>query len=252
MSAQPERRTRSRFASAPVVGKAKPRRVHLGFSHEAVTQGRSLFPSTVITDVRRQHALISGVNSKKIGGEIFKGDWKGFPVYTLTLEERATCPRTCQLWQACYGNKMQYAQRLTAGEDLEWRVEREVAALAHQHRRGFAVRLHNLGDFYSVQYVDLWRSLLDRYPALHAWGYTARWGDDIGRALRLLVAKRWTRFAIRFSNAPRSDRSTVTISKPERKPSDAIVCPEQMGQTESCSTCALCWSTDKRIAFLRH
>ena len=40
------------------------------------------------------------------------------------------------------------------------------------HPNGFAVRLHNLGDFYSLQYVALWRRLLARHPALHVWGYT--------------------------------------------------------------------------------
>lgn len=248
------RRTKSRFASAPVVGR-KTRNVVLGYSHEAVTQGRSLFPSTVIVDVRDHRVLKSGVNSRKIGGVMIKGKWSGFPIYTLTLEERATCPRTCAHWRTCYGNKMQLAERLTPGSDLEWRLEREVAALAHRHRRGFAIRLHNLGDFYSVAYVAMWRSLLEQYDALHCFGFSARSNPDdpIGAALHALVRENWERFAIRVSDGEPSDGPcTISIRSPKYKPSDAIICPEQMGQTESCSTCALCWQTQRRIAFIQH
>jgi hypothetical protein len=52
---------------------------------------------------------------------------------------------------------------------------REVALLDIDHPNGFALRLHNLGDFYSTTYVDLWRKLLERHSALHVWGYTAHW-----------------------------------------------------------------------------
>ena len=97
-----------------------------------------------------QWCLKSGENSAKIGGLIVKGRWRGFPVYTLTLEERATCPRTCHHWRSCFGNGTHLADRIAAGANLEWRLEREVALLDIDHPRGFVVRLHVLGDFYSV------------------------------------------------------------------------------------------------------
>ncbi len=33
---------------------------------------------------------------------------------------------------------------------------------------------------------------------------------------------------------------------------DAIICPAQTGKADSCGTCALCWHTKRRIAFLQH
>jgi len=33
---------------------------------------------------------------------------------------------------------------------------------------------------------------------------------------------------------------------------EGIQCPEQTGKTQSCMTCALCWSTTKPIAFKEH
>ena len=149
---------------------------------------------------------------------------------------------------------MHFAERMQAGSDLEWRLIREVALLETYHPNGFAVRLHNLGDFYSVGYVELWGRLLDRHSALHCWGYTARWHSDdpIAAALASLVDRGWDRFAIRFSNAPSETCSTISVEHPYQVPPDAILCPEQIGKTESCSTCALCWATKRRIAFLQH
>lgn len=218
-------------------------------------QARTLFPSTVRYPQPRTPVLKSGEHSAKIGGRVLKGAWTGFPVYVLTLEERATCPTTCALWAGCYGNHMQLAHRFRHGPKLEWQLEREVAGLELLHPSGFVVRLHNLGDFYSWGYVDLWRRLLEQHEALHIFGYTAHVDVDtdlIARTLALLVRANWPRFAIRFSGGDAKVCTTVTVSAPEEAPADAIVCPAQTGRTVGCSTCALCWSTTKRIAFIRH
>jgi hypothetical protein len=88
------------------------------------------------------------------------------------------------------------------------------------------------------------------------WGYTARWqvnDDPIAAALVEVVERNWDRFAVRFSNAPSAScPTTITIETRHQKPADAILCPEQVGKTESCSTCALCWHSKRRIAFLQH
>ena len=105
-----------------------------------------------------------------------------------------------------------------------------------------------------MAYVELWRTLLERHEGLHVFGYTARMDDAIADALRSLARDvGWSRFAMRFSNGPIPLRSTVTIESVRQKPADALVCPEQIGQNgKSCSTCALCWQTEKRVAFLQH
>lgn len=164
----------------------------------------------------------------------------------------------------CYGNNMPFARRWRPGPALEWRLEREVPALELEHPRGFAVRLHSLGDFYSVGYVRLWRRLLESCTALRIFGYTARidtMGCEIAYEIALLVRDYWTRmdpprFAVRFSNAPVGERSTVTLESPVQLPERTTICPAQWTpsgkKSESCSTCGLCWDTPRRIAFLRH
>jgi hypothetical protein len=75
---------------------------------------------------------------------------------------------------------MHFAERMRAGPDLEWRLVREVALLDVDHPGGFAVRLHNLGDFYSVRYVELWAELLERHPGLR-----------VGKRRRAFCTSRW-------------------------------------------------------------
>ncbi|MCK1577850.1 hypothetical protein [Bradyrhizobium sp. 174] len=227
----------------------------------ALSEARTLYPSTVVQVEGLTNLLVSGVNSRNIGGQIMKGPAKGFPIFTLTLQERATCPSSCRHWRSCYGNSMHMAKRVQHGPAFEARLEAELAVLQSRHPRGFAVRLHVLGDFYSLEYVQLWAGFLKKYRSLFVFGFTARWQreDPIAVELVQLVMAEWGRFCIRFSNAPVDECSTVSIEHPRQKPDDAIICPAQMQsktkrgatQAQSCGSCALCWSTRRRIAFLQ-
>jgi hypothetical protein len=241
-------KTQARFASRPLNGRSASLPPP---DHKAILQGTTLYPSTVVSPL--EHGVLkSGANWRKIGGTVLRGRWRGFPIFVLNLEERATCPTACRHWRSCYANRMQWLQRMEAGPDLEWKLPREVALLAIDHSH-FVVRLHGVGDFYSVEYVALWRTMLARHEGLRVFGYSARQDDAIADALRSLAAEvGWERFALRFSNSGEPTRSTVTIESTRQRPADAVICPEQVGRTESCSTCALCWGTERRIAFLQH
>lgn len=229
------------------------RGIVLAESHPAVLENRTLFPKGRVAPEPGK-LLKSGVHSGKIGAVILKGKWAGYPVYTLTLEERATCP-PCVHKLNCYGNNSPFSRRIKHGPQFEWMLEREVAGLELAHPLGFAVRLHALGDFYSWGYVNLWRTLMERHQALHVWGYTAHIdadGDVIARTLAIMVREFWPRFAMRFSNGEGLKMTTVSIDRAADRPADAIICPAQLQQSESCSTCALCWQSTARIAFLKH
>ena len=122
---------------------------------------------------------------------ILKGHWKGFPIYGLTLEEACDVsdklpPLALVLWKPAHAVEL---RRWQAGPDLEWRLAREVALLSIDRPKGFAIRLHDLGDFYSTDYVALWARLLELHPALHVWGYTARIDGPIAAALLALPVR---------------------------------------------------------------
>jgi hypothetical protein len=228
----------------------------------AAVLGRTRFPSSVV-DAGGQRALKSGKANVKLGERVQKGAWKGLPIFSLTLEERKTCPRSCVEWLTCYGNNMPWATRFNAGEALERQIESDLIELSAKHPNGFVVRLHVLGDFYSVEYVRFWERMLRLHPALRIFGYTAHdpFAGAIGYEVWRLRESNWRRFAVRTSNGGRSTGpNTRTIFRGLRlDPSqdvakgEEVKCPAQMRVSESCATCTLCWSApDRTIIFERH
>lgn len=241
---------------------AKPehgRVIRLNADHSAVVNGTSMFPHLVREPIPGEWVLKKGEHNRKIGSRVTKKKWRGFPIYTLTLEERASCPQSCPQWSICYGNHMSLPRsyRYRHGSELESQLDNELLILSSdpKSRNGFVVRLHVLGDFYSVEYVRKWESWLKEFPALHLFGFTA-WpiGTDIGDAVADLRDRHWDRFAIRTSNDVTTNRSAGVIADTSghEDRSGAFVCPAETGKTDCCGTCGLCWTSDKRVLFVEH
>lgn len=222
----------------------------------------TIFPSTVAASKDSPRFLVSGHNNPKLGKMVLKGPRTGWPIYQLSLEERATCPRSCEQWSTCYGNAMHLARRHTPDAEFLRYLIAEVTTLCRSHPEGLLLRLHTLGDFYSVEYVYVWGSLLSQFPQLHVFGYTARRigdpdpeTDRIARAIDVLTTNAWDRFAIRTSGTRSLARSRSIVVDADPQEPDVIVCPAQTEQTEACASCGLCWASsarDKTIAFLKH
>lgn len=256
VAAHPPTRNQSRFPSNH--SDAPEQVMGLAEDHRAVVQGRSLFPSTVVAPGDSPRILVSGKEQRKLGDRVTKGPWAGMRIYALSLEERATCPKTCHHWLSCYGNGMPRARRHAHGPQLEELLGDEIKLLNRQHPGGFVVRAHVLGDFYSVGYVEAWELWLDAFPALHVFGTTAWPRDsDIGGRLNKLTSRSWDRFAIRFSAAEPSAQGATTIWREPEAPRvpEGIVCPAETGRTANCGTCGLCWAPNARkqtIVFVAH
>jgi hypothetical protein len=231
--------------------------MRLNPNHPALSEARTIHPKRVY-DAFSFHAPIIkpvSMNSKLGKGKalIEKGRWKGMPMFSLTLEERATCPDTCLRWAECYGNGMPFAHRFKPGENLETRINFEIGLLARKFTSGFVVRLHILGDFYSVLYANLWANLLVKHPELHIFGYTSHSGGSIiGR--KIILINRFTdRCWIRFShNVPYNRAYPYEIFAGSPDKVSGVACPEQTEQSESCLTCGLCWTTKQTITFQDH
>jgi hypothetical protein len=233
-------------------------RIGLPPTHRAVVDGRTLFRSTVVYADESPRILVSGHNQRKIGKRVTKGKWAGMPIFCITLEERATCPRSCYHWKSCYGNGMPLARRHKPGQEFEYLLEQELAQKQQTHPNGFVVRLHILGDFYSIAYVARWLEWLALFPALNIFGYTAHpRSSDIGRGIDRLNTTFPSRVALRFSSqhpdTSQSDWATTIWRQPEAAiVPEGLVCPVQTDRTACCGTCALCWSTPKTIVFIAH
>jgi|GEM_PF-1570095 len=252
---KPEKKHRSslsRFPNHELKDPADMRRVR----SNAAVEGRTVYPNTVVDPKDSPALLVSGKNNRKLGDRIEKGPWKGLPIYHLTLEERATCPSDCHLWDACFGNAMGQARRHST-KDLELYLEREIEAKCLEHPDGFAVRLHTLGDFFSVDYVRFWRRMILTHKVF-AFGFTKHRRDsEIGKAIKALTDSSWEMFAIRFSDPePKAQGATVIDYLPETPQVDeGTVCPAETGRTQCCGTCGLCWSPTNKmdtIVFVKH
>jgi hypothetical protein len=219
----------------------------------------TLFPSRVFDPILDERILKDGSSNAKIGGDVLAGHLKGAKIFTLTLEERATCPQSCDLWDGCYGNSMQHSRRWRHGPALEARIRAEVKDLCNRNDR-VLIRLHILGDFYSLAYVRLWADLIDKHLGLFVFGFTAwRANTLIGAEIVALRRLRPDRFFMRHSGWS-GPWGSFTLDFPTEKAriGSAIVCPEQRDAMDGgargmhCGACGLCWKGDTAIAFVEH
>lgn len=216
---------------------------------------RTRFPTRVLRVADMTNLLVSGHSNVKIGRDVRKGKLRGYRIFTLSLEERATCPTSCEHWRSCYGNAMPFAKRVDHRDPAFLpALAEEIDMLMRKPWPGVLIRLHALGDFYSAEYVEFWSSMLDKHPNLAIFGYTARGlPGAIGYALTMAIVRHgFDRFAIRYSNGGFKTQSTVSIKTEADCPASAFVCPEQTNKTRCCATCGACWSTTKNVAFLEH
>jgi hypothetical protein len=204
-----------------------------------------------IRPVEGNTILKPGKNNQKLGFKITSKRWKGKKLYSLSLVERETCPTSCHHWEDCYGDNMPFAHRFSI-EGLEQKLETELAALIESNPNGIVVRLHVLGDFYSIDYVKFWEEMLFKYPSLCLFGYTGREEDStIGEAVWLLNNRFNERCVIRYSRSKGYDGGNLYAAEQSFEGA-SFDCPEQTEKVKSCADCGLCWTTNKTVRFLSH
>ena len=251
----------------------------LSKTQKAIMAGKSVYHNRVksVSDgMAKSETVIKKSTNVKLGKKVTRGKLSGFPIYTVTLQERATCPRSCIHWGDCYGNNMMFAVRYNADDDLIAAMESELETLQAKHPNGFLVRLHVLGDFFSIQYVAQWAKWLGMFPALHVYGYTANQFDApdnkeraIGQAILSLRMACGIRFAVRFSGSY-SDSFSALSADDHRAlqlldDKQAFKSPTQISKetgklakkgeetlVSDCGACGLCWQASKPVVFLTH
>ncbi|MFD0916509.1 hypothetical protein ACFQ14_08830 [Pseudahrensia aquimaris] len=224
----------------------------------AIIEKRSLHPNRVRDPNETEWVLKSGMHSRKYGDRVAKGTWVNFPVFSFTLEERATCPAHCSQFAICFGNRMSQprAYRYRHGQALTDQLETEfqILSLEPETAPGTVVRAHTLGDFYSISYVSWWAEQLARHSSLHVWGYTA-WTPDCHIGIAIAQVKRDfpNRFRVRWSNRPGEEDSVSVVSGLDKVPNDgSIVCPYDIQRVKNCAECGICWESRKHVVFLEH
>ena len=204
-----------------------------------------------------QFKILKPSTNKKLGKKVLKGKYKDYKFVTLTLVERETCPKDCIHWLNCYGNNMPFAHRISS-KNAQLLEERIYNDLLNSTNQLLLIRLHILGDFFSVKYVKFWRKMLNTFNNIALYGYTA---NNIKSSIPLsqAIAKEIIKLNkndnchIRFSNdlTISFSANSYDIVKPVKGVS--LVCPVQENKTANCGTCGLCWNQkDQQIIFKTH
>lgn len=208
-----------------------------------------------LKSVKKPHnnMLKRGKANAKLGDKISIKKWQGLTIYSLTLEERASCPDYCEQWDNCYGNNMPFGHRFDHTDPTFLPLLREqLVGLLTKHPEGIVVRLHVLGDFFDIDYCIFWVQMLTEYPNLKVFGYTHhRLNTELGQAVESINRIAPDQSAIRFSDDYTTDFAAYT-EKTVGSVFKGIYCPEQTNKTASCATCGYCWSSDQPIIFLEH
>ena len=119
--------------------------IQLSKTEIAIANSKTVFGATVksVSDgLGKTEKIIKTSTNKKLGKKVTKGKYKGFPIFTVTLQERATCPTDCIHWSNCYGNNMPFATRYTVDKQAIELMESELTELQRKYPNGFLVRLH--------------------------------------------------------------------------------------------------------------
>ena len=237
----------------------------------AIETGRTLFPNKVksVSDgMGKTERAIKQSTNIKLGKFVFKGRLTGAKIYTLTLEERKTCPINCTHWKDCFGNNVPFGIRYTYDKALMIQIENDLS-FYNSKGKPFLVRLHVLGDFPDIVYVTFWKEMLNKYNNLNVYGYTAhQLGTVLGNTLNEM---RCDRFMVRISGDINTEYNTALSyddirTHKQLKTKQAFLCPTQIANkrdttlakkneqtlTNSCGTCGLCWTSKKNVVFLTH
>ena len=238
----------------------------LNINDKAIKNKTTKYINNIIDDVEKPYkkynkypfSIIKESNNIKLGKKVLKGNKKDFKIYTLTLVERNTCSDECEHWLTCYGNNMPFGIRFNPyNKNFLPRLESDLKTIANEpnNKKGFLLRLHVLGDFYSKDYVLFWKRMLKLYPNLNIYGYTRNHSNskylekrNIANEIIKLNTLFSTRFYIRFSNKLDIEESANSIDLGKK----GITCLAQVDDKKTCATCTLCWTSKKPINFITH
>lgn len=122
------------------------------------------------------------------------------------------------------------------------------------------VRIHESGDFFTVQQIEGWAKLAVAMPTVAFYAYTRSWNQaallPALEAFKTLPNVQVLASVEDGEKAPDSWRTATIVPKGTKAQSGAIVCPQQTGKVESCADCRFCIDGNKsktqNVLFLKH
>lgn len=113
-----------------------------------------------------------------------------------------------------------------------------------------AVRIHSSGDFFSIEYIDFWKDIIQKNPDVLFWGYTRSWViseltesvKDLNNLGNMKLILSWDETMVQPPDG--FAKSIVCNSSNDisdlLKKETGVVCPEQYNLVRSCADCGIC------------
>lgn len=134
--------------------------------------------------------------------------------------------------------------------------------LTEYNDKSIAVRFHSSGDFFSMDYINMWINICKRLKHIHFWGYTRSWAvpelsELIIELSSLENVNLYASVDTSMDQIPNCKMSITVDTDSELSlylnNDNFIVCPEQLNLVLNCANCAQCIKkSNKSIVFIAH
>lgn len=201
-----------------------------------------------------QEVIVRDGNSK-----LGKGIGKVSLPAVQTCPGRGDCEKFCyaaKLMQRfpAYNNMVQTHQQILEESPDGYKAQ----VIADIDYQGFkVVRIHESGDFYSVEQINLWAEIAQEMPSVVFYAYTRSWTvPDLKPAIEAFMAL--PNVSVRASVEPGETvpvgwaYTTVVAKDHQERPDGGIICHEQTGKKANCADCKVCWISKAPVLFQMH
>ena len=192
--------------------------------------------------------------------------------YSWSITEGLTCPGRSAFCHACYAARDSVVyknaadskfMKLRAFLEAPEKLERELIAEINEYATEVPVRIHVSGDFFSVEYVEMWTRIVAACDRTTFWAYTRSWRiPELLPALNRLRAlpniNMLASFDPTMEAPPRDWRWAGIFGDPRLNRPKTLLCPAQVGAPEdwsalrqgkkpplnrnNCRDCGWCWT----------
>lgn len=194
-------------------------------------------------------------------------------IFIWNLPPVITCPGISK-WctHNCYNADDRY-EKYPIGkwcENLWWIInckeklkQKIISQLGEFKSKKVAVRIHSSGDFFSLEYIDFWKDIIQLTPDVHYWAYTRSWAvENLVEGLKKLGGLPNVKLILSWDQTMKQPiegfpKSIVVNSNEEiaaiAAKKGGVVCPEQYNLVSGCADCGICINKlSENIYFLLH
>lgn len=203
---------------------------------------------------------------------------EGNNAFSLIPGPNLSCPGATESCKSCYACKGRHVFNNVSNAHLNNFVHALVATKDKKLRTNFIdtiskvlsnkslFRIHESGDFFSQEYLNIWNIIIGAHKSTKFWFYTRNFNlkydkilsnsnvigyisiDDYNIKAANSLQKKYPKFKLAYGPVT-NEQATELITN------NTVICPLTNGKTYSqlrCSECKICISGSKNVIFIKH